>query len=161
MPSFIGFVPTPEERIESFFELAPVSSSDVVYDLGSGDGRLVIAALEKGASRAVGVELNPEHIEVARMKAKNKGLEDKVAFLQKDMMDVDLSDASVVFCYLSMGAAKTLKSKFEAELKTGARVVMESFSVPGWEPEQVITAQDIGCGCTDFFFYIMPPRINY
>ncbi len=161
MPSFIGFVPTPEERIESFFELAPVSSSDVVYDLGSGDGRLLFAALEKGAGRAVGVELNSEHINTAIEKAKSKGLKDKITFLQADMMDVNLSDASVIFCYLSMSAAETLKSKFEAELNKGTRVVMESFSVPGWEPVRVITAQDIGCGVTDFYLYIMPPKSNY
>ena len=69
MGSFITFIPTPLEHIGPFFELAPVSASDTVYDLGSGDGRLLFAAMEKGAGRAVGVELNPEHINTARAKA--------------------------------------------------------------------------------------------
>jgi predicted RNA methylase len=86
MGSFISFVPTPFEDIDVFFHLAPVSSTDVVYDLGSGDGRLLFAALEKGAGKAVGVELNPELIYKAREEAMEKGLGDKVTFLAADMM---------------------------------------------------------------------------
>jgi cyclopropane fatty-acyl-phospholipid synthase-like methyltransferase len=74
MPLFIGFIPTPEEEVNSFFDLAPVSSADVVYDLGSGDGRLLFAALEKGAGKAVGIELNPWQLAKAREKAASQGL---------------------------------------------------------------------------------------
>ena len=155
MASFISWIPTPYEDIDPFFELAPVSSYDIVYDLGSGDGRLLFAALEKGAGRAVGVELNPDHAKTARDKAIERGLQDKVTFLQADVMDVDLSQATVVLCYLISAASAALKPKFEAELKPGTRVVMESFPVPGWEP---VEAREVGYGTKTFYLYRMPPE---
>ena len=127
MGSFISFVPTPLEDIDTFFELAPVTSSDVVYDLGSGDGRLLFAALEKGAGKAIGVELDPAHVREARETAKKKGMERRVTFLKADVMDVNLSDATLVFCYLFTTASAALKPKFAAELKPGTRIVIESF----------------------------------
>ncbi len=153
MPSFISWVPTPAEDIDTFFELAPLTEKDVVYDLGSGDGRLVIAAVAKGAGRAVGIELNPEHFETAVKTAAEKGLEGKVSFLQADVMDVDLSEATVIVCYLFSTASTALKPKFEKELKTGTRVVMESFPVPGWSPIKIS-----GLGYKNFYLYIMPPE---
>ena len=137
MPSFISFIPTPYEDIDSFFDLVPLAPSDVVYDLGSGDGRLLFAALEKGAGRAVGVELNPDHIQRAKETAASKGLEGRITFLPADVMDVNLADATVVLCYLFTTASTALKPKFEKELKVGTRVVMESFPVPGWNPAKV------------------------
>ena len=153
MSSFVSWVPTPLEHIDPFFELAPVSSSDVVYDLGSGDGRLLFAALEKGAGRAVGIELNPDHAKTASEKAIEKGLQDKVTFLQADVMDVNLSEATLVFCYLITAASVALKPKFEAELKPGTRVVMESFPVPGWKPVETKTRE-----YKTFYLYRMPPE---
>ena len=153
MGSFISWVPTPFEHIAPFFELAPVSSSDVVYDLGSGDGRLLFAALDKGAARAVGVELDPNHAQTARDKAKEKGLQDKVTFLHADVMDVNLSEASLVLCYLITAASAALKPKFEAELKPGTRVVMESFPVPGWKPLETKSRE-----YKTYYLYQMPPE---
>ena len=100
MPSFIGWVPTPHECIQGFFELVTVSPSDVVYDLGSGDGRLLFAALEKGVGRVVGVDLDTELVKKARDEAKSKGVEDRAKFIEGDVMDADLSDATLVFCDL-------------------------------------------------------------
>jgi SAM-dependent methyltransferase len=153
MPSYIGFIPTPFEDINGFFDLTPLTPSDVVYDLGSGDGRLLFTALEKGAGRAVGVELNPEQINKARETADRLGLRDRVAFLQADIMDVNLADATVVLCYLFTSATTALKPKLEKELKAGTRVVMESFAVPGWNPAKVY-----GLGKKYFYFYSMPPE---
>ena len=153
MGSFISWVPTPYEHIDPFFELAPVSSSDVVYDLGSGDGRLLFAALEKGASKAVGVELNPDHARTARDKAKEKGLENKVTFVEADVMDVNLSEATLVLCYLITAASIALKPKLEAELKPGTRVVMESFPVPGWKPLETRSRDH-----KTYYLYRMPPE---
>ncbi len=155
MGSFISFIPTPLEDIDTFFELAPVSSEDVVYDLGSGDGRLLFAALGKGAGRAVGVELNPDHARAAREKAREKRLEHKVTFLEADVMDVNLSEATVVLCYLITAASVALKPKFEAELKPGTRVVMESFPVNGWKP---VETKVIAYGYKTFYLYRMPPE---
>jgi SAM-dependent methyltransferase len=153
MPLFIGFIPTPEDEVNSFFELAPVSYADVVYDLGSGDGRLLLAALERGAGKAVGIELNPLQVARAREKAASQGWQEKITFIESDIMKVDLSAATVVLCYLFTTASRTLKSKFEAELKPGARVVMEAFPVPGWKPVAMRPR-----GYKQFYLYIMPPE---
>jgi SAM-dependent methyltransferase len=151
MGSFISFVPTPFEDIEVFFELAPVSSADVVYDLGSGDGRLLFEALEKGAGKAVGVELDPELVRLARKKAKKMGLQDRIEFLTCDLTDTLLSQATVVLCYLNDIASLALRPKLEAELKPGTRVVMESFPVYAWTAVQVKAR-----GYRTFYSYRMP-----
>ncbi len=153
MPSFIGWVPTPTACIEAFFELAPVYDTDTIYDLGSGDGRLLIAAAEKGGGRMVGIDIDPRRTTEAANIVKEKGLEGKITFLQKDVMDADLSPATVIFCYLFPTASEALKPKFEKELKAGTRVVMESFSVNGWEPERTIER-----GGKWFYLYYMPPK---
>ncbi|OGO35771.1 MAG: hypothetical protein A2147_07895 [Chloroflexi bacterium RBG_16_57_8] len=161
MPSFVRFVPTHPDHVDAFFELAPLSPSDVVYDLGSGDGRLVFAALEWGAGKAIGVELDPEHVRRARKTARSRGLQERAAFLQRDVSEVDLADATVVFCYLSPPASAALKSKLELELKPGTRVVVESFPVPGWE-----AARTARRGYSDyyevneFYLYIMPASVR-
>jgi len=152
MGSFISFVPTPFDDIDNFFKLARVSSRDVVYDLGSGDGRLLFAALDQGAARAVGVELDPDLVHRARLKAREKGVEDRVTFLEADVMDVDLSPATVVLCYLITAASAALKPKFETELKPGARVVMESFPVHGWKAVETRGEYKV------FYLYRMPPE---
>jgi SAM-dependent methyltransferase len=153
MPLFISFIPTPFEDIDYFFDLAPLTSRDVVYDLGSGDGRLLFAALEKGAGKAVGIEVNHLQVLIARETAKSKNLEGKVTFIEADFMEVNLSEATVVFCYLFTSASRALKPKFEAELKNGARVVIEAFPVPGWKP--VCTTPR---GYKQFYLYVMPPE---
>ena len=153
MPKFVGWVPTQTEYIDSFFELAPVSSSDIVYDLGSGDGRLLFAAVEKGAGKCIGVDIDPDRVNVAREAAKSKGVDSKVNFVEADVMEVDLSEASVILCYLLTDASIELRPKFEKELKPGTRVVMESFPVPGWKPAKV---KEIN-GRT-FCYYTIPPE---
>ena len=151
MPSYIGFIPTPSEDIDAFFALAPVSSRDVVYDLGSGDGRLLFAAIEAVPGKAVGVELDRDKVRIADEAAKARGLEEKVRFIEADVLDVDLSDASVVFCYLFPKASSDLRPKFEAQLRPGTRVVMESFSIPVWKPDETLVRDH-----KQFFLYTMP-----
>ncbi|HEY4711634.1 MAG TPA: class I SAM-dependent methyltransferase [Dehalococcoidia bacterium] len=153
MPKFVKWVPTRSECIDSFFELAPVTSSDIVYDLGSGDGRLLFAALDKGAWKCVGIEIDPEYVNTSRETAKNKGLDEKVTFIEADMMGEDLSPASIILGYILDSASGFLRPKFEKELKPGTRVVMESFPVPGWKPAK--TKEING---KIFYLYIMPPE---
>ncbi len=152
MPSFISWVPTPFDDIDNFFKLARVTSDDAVYDLGSGDGRLLFAALDMGAGSAVGVELDPAQIEKAKLRAKEKSVEDRVKFIQADVMGVDLSPATVVLCYLITAASAALKPKFEAELKPGTRVVMESFPIHGWKAVETRGEYKV------FYLYRMPPE---
>ena len=161
MQSFVGCVPTHPDHISAFFELAPLSLSDLVYDLGSGDGRLVFAALDYGAGKAVGVELDPEYVRKARRKARSRGLDDRAAFVQADVVDVDLADASVVFCYLSPQACTALKPKLESELRIGARVVMESFPVPGWKIAGIaVRGYPDYYEVNKFYLYVMPVPDN-
>jgi ubiquinone/menaquinone biosynthesis C-methylase UbiE len=153
MPKFIGWIPTQPEFIEPFFELCPVSSSDVVYDLGSGDGRLLFAAAERGAGRCVGIDIDPDRVLVSREATEKEGLANRISFIEADVIDVNLSGASVIFCYLFPSASTALKPKFEKELKPGTRVVMESFPVPGWEVDRVNETNG-----RYYYFYTMPTR---
>ena len=153
MPKFVSWVPTSSECMDAFFELAPVSSSDIIYDLGSGDGRLLFAALEKGAGKCIGIDIDPEQVSASRETAKNKGLGEKLTFIEGDVMGQDLSAASIILCYILGSASAALRPKFENELKSGTRVVMESFPVPGWKPAK--TKEING---RSFYLYIMPPE---
>ena len=154
MPSFVSFIPTPDEQVEGFFELVQLTDADVVYDLGSGDGRLLFAALAKGAGRAVGVELNHEQIGKALATAKDRGYMNKITLITADVMEVDLSRASLVLCYLSLQAASALKTKFATELRPGTKVIMEMFPVPGWKPVKTTLK-----GGKTFYLYSLPPEV--
>jgi ribosomal protein L11 methylase PrmA len=153
MPSFIGWVPTSVYDVDGFFDLAPVSASDVVYDLGSGDGRLLFTAIEKGAGKAVGIDLDAALVQSANEAAREKGIRDKVTFLEGDVLNADLKNATLVLVYLYPTASAALKPKFEAELKPGTRVVMESFYIHGWKEKKTIER-----GGKSFFLYVMPPE---
>ncbi len=155
MSKFVEWVPTMSEFIDGFFELAPVSSSDVVYDLGSGDGRLLFAALEKGAGRCVGIDIDPKKIKEANESAREKELDGKVTFVESDFLDVDLSEATVILCYLFPEALRALRPKFERELKPGTRIVSEVFTVPKWKENEVREVNR-----KNFNLYIMPPIIE-
>lgn len=151
MMKFINWVPTRPESIDAFFELAPLSSSDIVYDLGSGDGRLLFAALKRGAGKCVGIDIDKNCVADAREKARKAGVEDKICFVQGDATEMDLSPASLVLCYMYPSASYALRSKLEEELKPGTRVVMETFPVPGWKPDKI---HDIHDG--KLYLYVMP-----
>ena len=153
MPKFISFIPTQNEWIDCFFELVKPTESDIVFDLGSGDGRLLFAALDRGAGRAVGIDIDGELVSKANETAASKGLEDRITFIESDVMEASLSDATVVFCYLCTSASAALKPKLESDLKSGTKVVMESFPVPGWKPVQTFNKE-----YRQFFLYVMPPE---
>ncbi|MFH0847351.1 MAG: class I SAM-dependent methyltransferase [Chloroflexota bacterium] len=153
VPYFIDWVPTGLNDIHYYFDLAPVSALDTVYDLGSGDGRLVLAALAKGAGKSVGVELDSELIQDAKKAARLNGYYDNINFIQDDFMKVHLAQASVVLCYLSPVIYETLKPKFASELKSGARIVTQAWGIPGWQPARSIMKEG-----QYFYLYIMPPK---
>lgn len=153
MPKFVKWVPTRLEFMHAFFELAPVASSDIIYDLGSGDGRLLVAALEKGAGKCIGIDIDLELVNSSREMAKDKGLDSQLTFIEGDVMAENLSSATIILCYLLHGASAVLRPKFENELKAGTRVVMESFPVPGWKPTK--TKEIDG---KIFYLYVMPPE---
>jgi len=132
----IHYVPTPTAVVETMLRLARITPQDVVYDLGSGDGRIVITAAEKYGARGVGVELDPALVKRARANAVKAGVQDKVTFSQADLFKTDLSPATVVTLYLSPSINLRLESKLKRELRAGARIVSHRFPIGTWMPEQ-------------------------
>ena len=138
----IFFVPTPQPVAEQMLALARVTSDDVVYDLGSGDGRIVILAAQKYGARAVGVELDPALVSISRQVAREGEVADRVAFIEGDLFDTDLSEATVVTLYLSPTVNRRLEPKLRRELKPGARIVSRQFDFGEWTPDRRVTAED-------------------
>ena len=133
----VPFVPTPNEVVEQMLKMANVSKGDVVFDLGSGDGRIPITAVQKyAAKRAVGVEINPDLVKQSRENAEKAGIADRVEFLQQDLFKTDLSDANVVTLYLLPDVNLKLRPKLFKELKPGTRVVSHAFNMGDWKPER-------------------------
>jgi SAM-dependent methyltransferase len=130
----VPYVPTPDHLVRGMLELANVTEDDVVYDLGCGDGRIVIAAARDFGARAVGVDIDPERIKESEANAVAAGVSEKVKFLQQDLFDTDLGEATVVTLYLLPSVNKRLRPKLQKELRPGARIVSHSFSMGDWEP---------------------------
>jgi SAM-dependent methyltransferase len=131
----IHYVPTSNGVANAMLKLANTTSSDVVYDLGSGDGRIVIAAAKKYGARGVGVELDANLIKDAKKNAAKAGVADKVTFRQEDLFKTDLSDATVVTLYLSNSINMRLRGILQRQLKPGARVVSHRFAMGDWKPD--------------------------
>jgi SAM-dependent methyltransferase len=131
----IHFVPTSRGVADAMLKLANVTVSDVVYDLGSGDGRIVIAAAKNYGARGVGVELDPELIKTATKNARKAGVADKVTFIQGDLFKTDFSDATVVTLYLSDSINRRIAAILQRQLKPGARIVSHRFDMGDWKPE--------------------------
>src|SRR2546426_4688725 len=125
----IHFVPTSRGVIDAMLSLAHVTANDVVYDLGSGEGDIVIRAAEKYGARGVGVEIDPQLVKRAKERARKRGVADKVTFIQGDLFKADISDATVVAIYLSNSINRRLAPKLMRELKPGARVVSHRFDM--------------------------------
>lgn len=132
------FVPTPMEVVERMLELAQVTKDDVVYDLGCGDGRIVIMAAKKYGAKGVGVDIDPEMVKESKENARKERVEDKVTILLQDAFETDLSNATVVTLYLLTESNLKLRPKLFGELKPGARVVSHDFGMGDWEPESVV-----------------------
>jgi SAM-dependent methyltransferase len=132
----VVFVPTPDAVVDAMLEMAKVGPKDVVYDLGCGDGRLVVGAALRGARRAIGVDIDPERVKEARARAKSAGVEDKVEIVEGDLFEMDFADATVVTLYLLPSLNMRLRPKI-LSLKPGTRIVSHDFDMGDWEPEQV------------------------
>jgi precorrin-6B methylase 2 len=138
----VPYVPTPEKVVDRMLKLANVSSNDVLYDLGSGDGRIPITAVQKyGASRATGIEINPQLVQRSRENSQKAGVTDRVAFLQQDLFQTDLSQATVVTLYLLPSVNLQLQPKLLQELKPGTRIISHDFDMGEWKPERVERVQ--------------------
>ncbi len=137
------YVPTPQVVVDRMLELAEVTSKDTVYDLGCGDGRIVITAAKKYGAHGVGVDIDPERIREAKANAKAAGVESLVVFNLQDAMTVDVSPATVVTLYLLSSSNLKLRPILTKELKPGSRIVSHAFSMGDWEPLKRVTVDDV------------------
>lgn len=138
----VVFVPTPPDVVDAMLKLAKVTSNDVVYDLGSGDGRIVIAAAKSYGARGVGIDIDPERTREATANARAAGVGDKVMFVTADVLTADVTPATVVMLYLSPSFNSRLAPKLMKELKPGTRVVSHAFDIPGWKVQQRVVVSD-------------------
>lgn len=131
------YVPTRPEIMERMIQVAHIDSHDVVVDLGSGDGRLVIAAMEAGAKRSMGYEIHPGLTKLSNWKIRRAGFEGRAIVLNHSMWGANLADANLVFLYQVPYAMGRIKKLLESQLAPGSRVVSHAFKIPGWEPDEV------------------------
>jgi SAM-dependent methyltransferase len=131
----VPFVPSPQEVVDKMIELADVQKDDVVYDLGSGDGRIVITAAKKGA-KAVGFDIDPQLVKESRENIRKAGVEDRAEIRNQDILTVDLSPASVVTMYLLPDVNLKLKPNLLRQLKPGSRIVSHAFDMGDWKPDK-------------------------
>jgi cyclopropane fatty-acyl-phospholipid synthase-like methyltransferase len=150
----IYFSPTPHVVADAMLKLARLTPDDVVYDLGSGDGRIVILAAQKYGARAVGVELEPYLIEMSQRSAREKSVADKVTFIEGDLFTTDISNATVVTLYLSPSVNRRLEEKLKRELRPGTRIVSHQFGIGSWIPREIVRAEN----GNDLFLWTVPRR---
>jgi predicted RNA methylase len=144
-------IPTPLIIVEKMLEAGRVKANDVVYDLGSGDGRVIILAAQKFGARGVGIEIRPELCRKAQERIRSLNLEDRVRVIEGSALRVDLSDANVVtMCFLT-SSNELLRPMLEKYLKPGARVVSNQFPIKGWKPSETV---HIKTGHMDHVIYV-------
>jgi ubiquinone/menaquinone biosynthesis C-methylase UbiE len=149
----VPYVPTPPAVVEKMLQVAAVGPNDVVYDLGSGDGRIVIAAAQKYGARGVGIDIDPRRIVEAKQNALRAGVAERVEFRQGDLFRADIREASVVTLYLMTSANLQLRPKLLAELKPGTRVVSHAFAMGDWKP-----AKRHRVGTSTVYYWVIPER---
>ncbi len=153
----VPFVPTPQDVVDDMLELAELREGDVVYDLGSGDGRIAITAAQERGVRAIGVDSDPQRIREGRQNAAQKGLSAKVQFRQADLFDANLKEATVVTLYLLPEVNRKLRPRLLEELRPGTRIVSHSFDMGDWEPDRTALA---GAGEKQIYLWIVPARVG-
>ena len=137
----VPFVPTSQALVVEMLKLAGVTKGDTVYDLGCGDGRIVITAAKQFGAHGVGVDINPERIQEANENARKAGVSDKVKFVEGDLFTADIHPASVVTLYLLPSVNLKLRPRLLSELKPGTRIVSHSFDMDDWKPEKSVEVE--------------------
>ena len=160
------FVPTPPTVVEAMLKLAGVGPHDHVVDLGSGDGRIVLAAAKRYKASGVGIEIDDELVEQSNAAAKKQGVADRVRFLRQDVREADLSRATVLTLYLLPGMMTTLRNKLLAELRPGSRVVSHDFHFEHWKPDRTVTVETqekyeiTGTWTSEVHLWIVPAQVQ-
>jgi ubiquinone/menaquinone biosynthesis C-methylase UbiE len=159
------YVPSPSVIVDRMLELGGIRGDDYLYDLGSGDGRILITAAQRFGARGLGVEIKPELVKLATENAVRAGVGDKVRFERRDLFETDLSEATVVTLYLLPGIVTKLAPKILAEMKPGARVVSHDYPLSPWTPDRFVqfdTEEKVpisGTTRTVLYLYTVPARI--
>ena len=151
----VPYVPTPEEVVAEMLRMAKVTKDDVVYDLGCGDGRIVVTAAKEHGARGVGVDIDPQRIKESNENAEKAGVTDRVKFVTDDLFKMDFSEATVLTLYLLTSVNAKLKPKI-LDLKPGTRVVSHAFDMGDWEPDQQTTVKP---GGQSVFFWVVPAKV--
>jgi ribosomal protein L11 methylase PrmA len=152
----VFYVPTPHEVVEDMLRLADVKKGDILYDLGSGDGRIPIAAARKYGIRATGIDIDPVRIAEANQKARGAGVTKLVEFRQEDLFKANFRDATIVTLYLLPELNLRLRPRLWAELKPGTRIVSHQFDMGDWPPEKKLESH----GRTVYFWTVPDPKLK-
>ncbi|RJQ68791.1 MAG: methyltransferase domain-containing protein [Desulfobacteraceae bacterium] len=151
----VPYLPTPMNAVAQMLDMAEVTREDVIYDLGCGDGRIVITAAKERQARGVGIDISPDRIRESRINAQHAGVADRVRFLEQDLFTSDFSDASVVAIYLTPALNIRLRPKILNELKPGTRIVSHKFGMGEWKPDQSASVEG-----RDIYFWIVPANVS-
>lgn len=149
----VPYVPTPTEVVDAMLKVAKVGKDDVLYDLGSGDGRIPITAAKRFGTRGLGVDIDPERIKEANANAQKEGVSDRVKFVQQDLFQTDLSKATVISLYLLPRINLELRPRL-LKLKPGTRIVSHAFDMGDWKPDQVVDVNG-----TTVYYWVVPETI--
>jgi len=159
------YVPTPWVIVDEMLKLADITAADTVYDLGSGDGRLVIASAKRFGARGVGIELQEKLVERAQVEARAEGVQGRVSFVQGDLFEASYRNASVVTLYLLPRFVTRLVPKLLAELRPGSRIVSHDYPLSPWRPDKVLTFEAdekeaiTGSKRTTLYYYLVPAQV--
>jgi len=154
----VPFVPTSHERVEQMLRIANVNEDDIVYDLGCGDGHIVITAAKEFGAKGVGIDINPVRISKSKENAIKEGVTDKVRFIKQDLFEANISDATVVTLYLTKLVNFKLRPKLLRELKPGTRIVSNYFDMGEWKPDQP-EISDIYSNYS-IYFWVVPANVS-
>lgn len=149
----VPYVPTRQVVVDAMLEMADVKKGDVLYDLGCGDGRIVITAAKAYGATGTGIDINPDRIEEANQNAREAGVTDKVRFVEGDLFDTDFSKATVVTLYLLPAVNLKLRPILLEQLKPGTRIVSHAFDMGDWEPEKTIEVDG-----SKIYFWTIPEK---
>jgi len=152
----IGYIPSPPEVVAAMLTLAEVTSEDILYDLGSGDGRIAIAAAQRG-SRSVGIDIDPERIWEANENALKASVRNRVVFRQQDLFESNFGEATVVVLYLLPQLNLRLRPKLFHQLRPGTRIVSRDFDMGDWKPERRVLIQ-LPEECT-LYYWVIPGKL--
>lgn len=154
----VPFVPTPQPVVEEMLRLAEPKEGEILFDLGCGDGRIVITAAKKYNVKGIGVDIDPQRIKESNENAAKAGVTDRVKFLEKNLFEMDFSDADILCMYLLTTVNAKLKPKILSDMKPGARVVSHAFDLGDWKPDKTVQVKE--SNNRTVYFWIVPARVE-